>query len=137
MFETPSGIIKPIVYVGIVKNSKLLLVNYKQAPNPNKQGWWIPAPPLEFGEDPQDQATKLVQEFGLTPSPAKLFDVESFVLPGGWHLLWHYLIQTKSEPKNHPNVKEYRWVTRDELSEIKDIAHGQWEIDLGQRYLQA
>ena len=28
-------------------------------------------------------------------------------------------------------------ITADELSEMKDIAHGKWEIGVGQRYLGA
>ena len=55
MFETKEGVIKPIVYVGIIKDDKLLLVNYKKAPNPAKEGWWIPAPGLAFGEDPTEK----------------------------------------------------------------------------------
>jgi len=44
MFETKEGVIKPIVYVGIVQDGRLLLVDYKEAPNPEKKGWWIPRP---------------------------------------------------------------------------------------------
>lgn len=136
MFETKSGIIKPIVYVGIINNNKLLLVDYKQAPNPNKTGWWIPAPELAFGEDPMEKAEKLAQELGFEATQATLFDVESFVLPGGWHLICHYIIKTNTEPKPHSNVKEYKWVTSDELQQMKDIiAHGKWEVGVGSRYL--
>jgi ADP-ribose pyrophosphatase YjhB (NUDIX family) len=136
MFETKEGTIKPIVYVGIVNKGKLLLVDYKQAPNPSKSGWWIPAPGLEFGEDPLEKAQKVCEEFGINADDIKLHDVESFVLPGGWHFICHYVINTDAEPKTHPNVKSYRWVTAGELTEMKDIAHGKWEIGVGKGYLQ-
>lgn len=137
MFETKEGVIKPIVYVGIVKNDKLLLVDYKQAPNPSKTGWWIPAPGLEFGEDPQEKAQKVCEELGIDAKGIKLHGVESFVLPGGWHFICHYIVTTATEPKPHPNVKNYRWVTTAELGEMKDIAHGKWEIGVGKDYLQS
>ncbi len=135
MFETKAGTIKPIVYVGIINSNKLLLVNYKQAPNPTKSGWWIPAPGLEFGEDPKEIAEKVALDFGFKAIEAKLFDVESFVLPGGWHLICHYIINVKSEPNAHPNIKEYKWVTSDQLTPMSDVAHGKWEIGVGKRYL--
>jgi hypothetical protein len=136
MFETKEGIIKPIVYVGITNNNRLLLVDYKQAPNPSKAGWWIPAPGLEYGEDPREKTQKVCEDFGIVVEDLKIKDVESFVLPGGWHFICHYLVKTNSEPKPHLNVKSYRWVTRDELSEMKDIAHGKWEIGIGQSFLE-
>lgn len=135
MFETKGGTIKPIVYVGIINNGKLLLVDYNESPNPSKSGWWIPAPELEFGEDPQEKAQKVCDELGIKVDEIKSFDVESFVLPGGWHLICHYLVKTESEPKAGGNIKAIRWTSSDELSQMKDIAHGKWEIGVGQRYL--
>jgi ADP-ribose pyrophosphatase YjhB (NUDIX family) len=137
MFETKAGIIKPIVYVGIVNGNKLLLVDYVTAPNPNKTGWWIPAPGMEFGEDPKDKAESVCKDFGLTVLETELVDVESFVLPSGWHLICHYLTRTNSEPSTHPNVKRYKWVTSEQLSEMTDMAHGKWEIGVGKKFLAA
>jgi hypothetical protein len=137
MFETKAGIIKPIVYVGIINDNRLLLVDYVTAPNPNKTGWWIPAPGLEFGDDPKEKAESVANDFGLTVLQIKLIDVESFVLPTGWHLIWHYQIQTNSEPSEHPNIKQYKWVTSEQLAEMHDMAHGKWEIGVGKRFLGA
>jgi ADP-ribose pyrophosphatase YjhB (NUDIX family) len=137
MFETNSGIIKPIVYVGIKNKNRILLVQYKESPNPSKSGWWIPAPSLEFGEDPKEIAENICKEFGFDTTDLKLFDVESFVLPGGSHIITHYNVNVTSEPKPHPNIKEYQWVTSEQLSQMKDIAHGKWEIGVGKSYLGA
>ncbi|MES2801202.1 MAG: hypothetical protein V4654_01815 [Bdellovibrionota bacterium] len=137
MFETPSGTIKPITYIGIVNNDKLLLVNYKQAPNPTKTGWWIPAPGIPFGKDPKGIAENTALEFGFTNADIKLLDVESFVAPGGWHMIYHYILKTNIEPKPHNNINAYKWVTMKELSQMEDIAHGRWEINVGTNFLKA
>jgi ADP-ribose pyrophosphatase YjhB (NUDIX family) len=137
MFETKEGVIKPIVYVGIVKGGKLLLVDYKTAPNPQKKGWWIPAPNLEFGADPQETAEKMIEELGIKPTTLKLHGVESFTMPGGWHLIYHYISETSGEPKAHVNIERYRWVSEIELSEMSDIAHGKWEIGVGKSFLSS
>lgn len=135
MFETKEGMIKPIVYVGIVNSGRLLLVDYKNAPNPAKAGWWIPAPGLKFGEDPRECAEKVASELGIEIKELSLKDVESFVLPGGWHFICHYLIQTESEPGFNPNIKATKWVTPKQLADMKDIAHGKWEINVGMNFL--
>lgn len=137
MFETKEGVIKPIVYVGIVRGNKLLLVDYKNSPNPTKSGWWIPAPGLEFGEDPTEKAALVVAEFGFSDKKLKLQNVESFVLPGGWHLIYHFICHVEAEPKEHENVNQYKWVGVQELEAMKDIAHGKWEIGVGKSYLQS
>lgn len=137
MFETKEGVIKPIVYVGIVRDNKLLLVDYKNPPNPAKSGWWIPAPGLEFGEDPTEKAASVVAEFGFSEKKIRLKNVESFVLPGGWHLIYHFVCHVEIEPKGHENVNQYKWVSIQELETMKDIAHGKWEIGVGKSYLQS
>ncbi len=137
MFATKEGVIKPIVYVGFVKENRLLLVKYKTAPNPDKNGWWIPAPGLKFGEDPIEKAATVATEYGFSDSNIKLHNVESFVLPGGWHLIFHFVCRVKNEPKQHENVIQYKWVECEELVAMKDLAHGNWEIGVGQAFLQS
>jgi hypothetical protein len=136
MFETKEGVIKPIVYIGIIKDHKLLLVDYKTAPNSTKSGWWIPAPGLNFGEDPTEKAASVLASLGLSSDNFKLHDIESFVLPGGWHLIYHFTGQVTGEPKANENITAFKWVTAHELEAMKDIAHGKWEIGVGKSYLQ-
>lgn len=135
MFETKSGIIKPIVYVGLIKDEKILLIDYVTAPNPNKTGWWIPAPNLDFGGDPKETAEKIALELGFESARANLFGVESFVTPGGWHLICHYIVRVNSDPKPQANIKDFKWVTANELKQMTDIAHGKWEIEVGVNFL--
>ena len=135
MFESAQGIIKPIVYVGIVKEGKLLLLDYKKAPNPDRKGWWIPAPGLEYGGDPEKKALATAKDLGIEPESIYLIGTESFKNPGGWHILFHFRITTKSELMAHPNVNAGIWLTSKELGLRNDIAHGTWEISLGQDFL--
>lgn len=135
MFETQEGIIKPIVYVGVINDGKLLLVDYKISPNPAKSGWWIPAPGLEFGEDPAEKAGAVLNDLGYSNAKPRLHDVESFVLPGGWHLIYHFVCHVSGEATSGANIKSYKWVTAQELEGMKDIAHGKWEIGVGKSYL--
>lgn len=137
MFESKEGIIKPIVYVGIINETKLLLVDYKLAPNPVKSGWWIPAPGLKFGADPKESALGIATELGIKTDSIRLNGVESFVLPGGWHLIYHYIIKTQTQSIQHQNINRSKWVTASELKELKDIAHGKWEINTGINYLES
>jgi ADP-ribose pyrophosphatase YjhB (NUDIX family) len=136
MFQTAEGTIKPIVYIGILNEGRLLLVDYKQAPNSTKTGWWIPAPELRFGEVPEEKALQTVQEFGIEIDSIKLQNVESFVTPGGWHLIYHYIIKTTTSEIHNDNVRNFKWVTAEELSDMKDIAHGKWEIAVGKSYFE-
>jgi hypothetical protein len=136
MFETKEGLIKPIVYVGIVNEDLLLLVDYLAAPNPGKAGWWIPAPGLQYGEDPFEKASKLAEDLGVKAESIQLHNVESFVLPGGWHLIYHYVIKTHTKQIQHSNIRDFKWVKAQELSEMTDIAHGKWEINVGRSYLE-
>jgi ADP-ribose pyrophosphatase YjhB (NUDIX family) len=137
MFQTAQGVIKPIVYIGIINGDRLLMVDYKVAPNPAKTGWWIPAPGLEFGEDPGEKAAQVAKELGLETESPTLRSVESFVLPGGWHLIYHYILKTAATEVNHENVRESKWVTSAELSEMTNVAHGKWEVGVGLQYLKA
>jgi hypothetical protein len=113
-----------------------LLVDYKTPPNPAKSGWWIPAPGLEFGEDPTEKAAAVMTGLGFSKENLKLQDIESFVLPGGWHLIYHFVGHVAGEPKANENINAFKWVTAHELESMKDIAHGKWEIGVGKSYLQ-
>ncbi len=137
MLETKEGTIKPIVYLGIIKDNKLLLVDYKNAPNPAKSGWWIPAPGLEFGEDPYEKAASVITELGYPNAKPQLHNVESFVLSsGGWHLIYHFVSQVSCDVTPNDDIKAHKWVTAQELENIIDIAHGKWEIAVGKSYLE-
>jgi len=136
MFKTSEGIIKPLIYVGIIRDQKLLMVDYVEAPNPEKKGWWIPSANLKFGEDPTEIAANTVKALGFAPDKLKLHGVESFVLPGGWHLICHFVCEVSGDVNQGPNIKAHKWVSSDELAAMTDVAHGKWEISVGREYLR-
>lgn len=128
---TQDGVLKLIVYVGIRRNGRLLLVQYQQAPNPDKQGWWIPAPEVPYGEDPEEQAARAAAEFGFEGAKPRLMNVESFTMGGGnWHVMVHYVVDVDSDPKNTGMLREWAWFAADALPAPAAFAHGRWEVGL-------
>ena len=82
-FETEEGILKLIVYVAVVSDGKILLVQYDAAPNPDRGGWWVPAPEMRYGQGPDELAKEVLAELGIGDCAAELVETESFTTPGG------------------------------------------------------
>lgn len=135
MFETKEGVIKLIVYIGVINRGRLLILEYVNSPNPTKSGWWIPAPELKFGEDPEVIVQNTCRDLGLDAASLILSSIESFVVRGGWHFICHYTVKTNSELKLNSNIKNFKWVNIEELEQMKDMAHGKWEIEVGKKFL--
>lgn len=127
---TPNGTIKVIAYVEILKEGQVLLVEYRTPPNPEKPGWWIPAPELEYGEHPEDCALRVLKEFGLEGLELALRDVESFVMPGGWHLIFHYKAESARDIATSDAIVKHGWFGVQDLPEASTFAHGNWEREV-------
>lgn len=135
--ETNEKKIKVVTYLGIVHQNRLLLVQYKVPPNPRrKSGWWIPAPEVGYGEDPKEKVQQQLALWNLQNSDSRLMDTESFVTPGGWHLLYHFHIKTTKANIIDANIESLQWVTKEELASMDDLAHGDWEKELGLSFLE-
>ena len=132
--QTEHGPLKPIIYLGAVGPAGLLLVTYKTPPNPEKKGWWLPAPEIGYGEDPADQAAKIVQELGLELKRLRPEGVDSFVANGAWHLIFKYRVDVTGEVENE-NILYHRWATADTLPSAAEFAHGNWEHELARFFL--
>ena len=132
--KTEAGDLKPIIYLGAIGPKGLLIVRYKTPPNPIRQGWWLPAPEINYGEDPSEEATKVAKDMGLDVHHQVLNGVESFVSNGAWHLMCKYHLDVTGEV-SHENIVESRWVTADTLPAAKEFAHGNWEVDLCRYFL--
>lgn len=139
MFETKDGkILKLITYFGIRSDDSILLVEYKQPPNPNTKGWWVPGPELNYGDDPEEAAQNFLRSIGYREAKVKLVGTESFVSPGGWHFILKYVADVP-EPKV-PQVapfEKWRFFGRKDLPEAKELAHGKWERNLALELLRA
>ena len=125
---------KPIIYLGAISLSGLLIVKYKVPPNPDKQGWWIPAPEINYGEDPAEEVAKLVKHLGLTAENQSLVGVDSFMANEAWHLVFKYKVRAEGNVA-HDNIEDHRWVTLDSLPPADTFAHGNWERELSRYFL--
>ena len=136
-FQTSEGLLKLIVYVGLRRDGKLLVVDYETPPNPDKQGWWIPAPELAYGEDPMERAEKVAAEFGYPDAAGlRLMDVESFTMgEGNWHVIVHYVLDVAADPTPGANVRRWQWLPAGGSPGPEGFAHRRWEEGLAQRML--
>ncbi len=132
--QTEHGPLKPIIYLGAIGPAGLLVVKYETPPNPEKKGWWLPAPEISYGGDPAEEVDKLVKDLGLESKRLRPEGVDSFVANGAWHLAFKYRADVEGEVENE-NVISHRWVTADTLPVPTEFAHGQWEYDLCRFFL--
>ena len=135
--ETKEGLLKLIAYVGLRRGGRLLVVDYESPPNPDKTGWWIPAPELAYGEDPLERAEKVAAEFGYADASAlRLMDVESFTMgEGNWHVIVHYVLDVAADPSPGPNVRRWQWLAVADSPGPEGFAHKRWEEGLASRML--
>lgn len=134
--QTEKGILKPIIYLGAMGPQGLLIVKYKVPPNPNTLGWWLPAPEIEYGQDPADEMVALVKDLGLELRHMSLAGVDSFIANGAWHLTFKYSVEVTGDVR-HDNIEEVRWVTAESLPPAAEFAHGNWEVELCRFFLDA
>lgn len=135
-FETDKGVLKLITYVAVVANSKILLVDYVEPPNPKHSGWWIPAPELEFGEAPDKVARNVLATLGVEGCNLQLTETESFETPGAWHCIFHYVARPETEVDPTSAFRKWQWFSAEELPPAPEFAHGEWEQRLALRQLE-
>lgn len=134
-YPTPDGELKLACYVGIIRDKKILLVDYKDPPNPKRRGWWVPAPELAFGTDPTEFAEKVVEDFKLHPMQVRFLSVESFVIGQSWHILFHHRAHVRGQVPPLPWINKAGWFGRHELPHPDAFAHGSWERRLAEALL--
>jgi hypothetical protein len=132
--STEHGEFKPIIYLGAIGPKGLLIVKYKTPPNPLKTGWWLPAPEINYGEDPSEEVAALAKDLGLSVRQQELVGVDSFIANGAWHLTFKYRSEVDGEV-SHENIEEARWVTAETLPAASEFAHGNWEVELCRFFL--
>jgi len=126
-FETGVGNIKIITYVSVIRDNRILMVEYATPPNPDRKGWWIPAPELGFGEHPEERVASVLENLGLENEPSHLEEIESFENSTGWHLVLHYVVRTTKDVSYGPSIKRHGWFSLSALPNVDEIAHGKWE----------
>ena len=53
----------------------------------------------------------------------------------GFH--FHFTAQVRGELQAHENVLEYKWVNAQEITDMKDVAHGRWEVNVAKSFLSS
>ena len=124
---TDAGTLKIITYVAVVHDGRILLVEYVEPPNPEKPGWWIPAPEVDFGEHPAHRARSTLESLGLDVRSLTLAGVESFTVGGAWHLIVHYRADASSDARPTEAYRRHAWFGPDDLPPDGAFAHGEWE----------
>lgn len=120
---------KLVSYLMLKNGSKVFLVQYRDSPNPNRKGWWIPAPELKYGQHPEDCAKEILASLGVSGSELKFHEVDSFVTRD-WHVLFYYTAEISKEPVLGAEYEKGEWFDVEHLPEGKAFAHGNWERDL-------
>jgi len=121
--------VKLITYVIAYDGGRVCLVKYRTPPNPERSGWWVPAPELEYGQDPAERAQAVLRSLGLTRCEVRLAAVESFTTRD-WHLIFHYRATTSSDLAPGVEYESARWFDVKDLPDAREFAHGSWERDL-------
>ena len=134
-FETSEGVLKLIVYVAVVADGKILLVQYADAPNPSRAGWWVPAPEMTYGQGPDELAKEVLVQLGLDKCEPVLVETESFTSPGGWHCMFHFRAQPQQSVAPNKIYSAHAWFGADQLPPAEEFAHGEWERRLALRRL--
>jgi hypothetical protein len=136
-FQTREGQLKLITYVGIRRGGRLLVVDYETPPNPDKPGWWIPAPEVAWGEDPMERAARVAAGLGYPDAAGlRLMDVESFTMgEGNWHVIVHFVLDVAHDPTPGPDVRRWQWLAPDASPGPEGFAHKGWEERLARRML--
>jgi hypothetical protein len=133
---TANGALKLITYLGIRNRGQLLLIDYVVPPNPDKAGWWIPAPELGYGDDPYELAQAEAGRLGFSDVNPHLMDVESFTMgEGNWHFIVHFVLDVSGDPVPSDNIRRWKWAAPSDLPDASSFAHKRWESELAKRML--
>ncbi|MHC4428929.1 MAG: NUDIX hydrolase [Planctomycetota bacterium] len=132
---TDAGSLKLITSIGVMRDGKVLLVDYKMPSKSRKQGWWIPTPEFDYGEHPERAVESALEELGLAGSPIRLTSVDSFVRGTGWHLVLHYRVDAAREPEPGETIRKVAWFGPADLPRAEAFANGEPERAMALRHL--
>jgi ADP-ribose pyrophosphatase YjhB (NUDIX family) len=122
--------------IALLAQRQTLMVRYRDTSNYDHQtGWFLPDDFLQFGEHPEEAATRIAREqAGLAVNRTRLASIESFT--GGpsrsWHLIFHYVaeLEEATPVEAAGNIKDARWFGLDDLPSASEVAHHGWALDV-------
>jgi len=106
---TDAGSFRLVDVVAIVREGRLLLVEYERAPG-RRAGWTMPSVEVDYGEDPQEVARALVGGLGLDPGTLTLDGVRSSLGGTGWMIRVRWRLETDLDPPMAEGIKRHEWV---------------------------
>jgi hypothetical protein len=101
----------------------VLLARY-EAEDPR---WWLPGRGLVPYEHPDEVASKIVADLGLSAKRVAFTEVESFRGRTGWHVMFNYVANVGGEPAGGVPCG---WFAAEALP---PLVHGKWEKDVIKR----
>ncbi len=133
MKTAEGNIVKLVADITVLNNENVLLVKYSDTNKYDHQnGWFLPDDLVNFGEDPDDAASRILNEqLNISNAPLKLDHVETFTgNDKSWHIVFHYICRTAEVPdiKKSDDVEIVKWFPLNELPPKEDTAHHGWAL---------
>ncbi|MBK9331537.1 MAG: NUDIX hydrolase [Ignavibacteria bacterium] len=133
MKTTEGNIVKLVADITVLSNDNVLLVKYSDTNKYDHQsGWFLPDDLVNFGEDPDDAAARILNEqLRISSEPIILDHVETFTgNDRSWHIVFHYICRTAEMPeiKNSDDLEIFKWFSLNELPPKEEVAHHGWAL---------
>ncbi|MBK8981739.1 MAG: NUDIX hydrolase [Ignavibacteria bacterium] len=133
MKTAEGNIVKLVADITVLNNDNVLLVKYADKNKYDHQsGWFLPDDLVNFGEDPDDAASRILNEqLSISNAPITLDHVETFTgNDRSWHIVFHYVYRTAEIPeiKKSEDVEILKWFSLNELPSKDEVAHHGWAL---------
>jgi len=132
--KTAEGnIVKLVADITVLNNNNVMLVKYSDKNKYDHQsGWFLPDDLVNFGEDPDDAAIRILNEqLSIGNAKVSLDHVETFTgNDKSWHIVFHYICRTAEIPdiKKSDDVEIFKWFPLNKLPPKEETAHHGWAL---------
>lgn len=133
MKTAEGNIVKLVADITVLNNDNVMLVKYSDKNKYDHQsGWFLPDDLVNFGEDPDDAAIRILNEqLSIGKAKVSLDHVETFTgNDKSWHIVFHYICRTAEIPdiKKSDDVEIFKWFPLNKLPPKEETAHHGWAL---------
>ncbi|HAY35117.1 MAG TPA: NUDIX hydrolase [Ignavibacteria bacterium] len=133
MKTAEGNIVKLVADITVLNNNNVMLVKYSDKNKYDHQsGWFLPDDLVNFGEDPDDAAIRILNEqLSIGNAKVSLDHVETFTgNDKSWHIVFHYICRTAEIPdiKKSDDVEIFKWFPLNKLPPKEETAHHGWAL---------
>lgn len=133
MKTAEGNIVKLVADITVLNNNNVMLVKYSDKNKYDHQsGWFLPDDLVNFGEDPDDAAIRILNEqLSIGKAKVSLDHVETFTgNDKSWHIVFHYICRTAEIPdiKKSDDVEIFKWFPLNKLPPKEETAHHGWAL---------